>query len=178
MEICLSSLRVGGRCAVVALALLAVAACDSLPLPPLQPTQKPPSAPTIAREPVPEKEEICQKFEFSAALDVDTAYARAMRAFGFRTVEERKQAAKMQSYGYIDQGFKHAAQPGAFYRMSDYAQVQLPERRQSSWMNMEIWKDSGNRSGVKGDVCYSTQKGAPDQKVAIAKAINDVFQRP
>src|SRR5258705_11458682 len=61
----------------------------------------------------------CKKVAFVSALDIDTAYARAMSAFHFRTWAQRKHDVEMNSRGFIDDNFKHDAQPGAFYAMTD-----------------------------------------------------------
>lgn len=165
----LLSMRVGGGCVVAALALLSLAACDSLPLPPLQATKQQP-APLGASEPAPEKERSCQAFDFVAAKDVDNAYAVAMRNFGFRTFDERKRAVVNPGYPLAGDTYVHTAQPGAFYRLSDW--VSLPSSTERvTWMRLELSKLSATQTGIKGYAC--ARDGSPDRRaeqVASLKA--------
>jgi hypothetical protein len=119
------------------------------------------------------KVEMCQKFDFIAPKDVDTAYAIAMRNFGFRTVEERKQAARANSYGYIDDGFKHAATPGAYYRMSDWTRV--VGYGGSTWTNMELAKIGAAQTAVKGDFCYWEAAPGVDRRSTLLSSMKSAF---
>ena len=88
-----------------------------------------------------------------------------MSNLGFRTVEERKHVASVQSMDLIDDGFKHAAQPGAYYRMSDWTRV--PGYSGRTWTNMELVKTGPARTAVRGDICYWETTPGRDRRAAL-----------
>jgi hypothetical protein len=148
--------------------LLSITACDSLPLPPLQATKNPQSVPSGASEPALEKERLCQAFDFVAAKDVDGAYAVAMRNFGFRTFDERKRAVVNPGYPLAGDTYVHTAQPGAFYRLSDW--VSLPSSTdRATWMRLELSKLSATQTGIKGYAC--AKAGGPDNRAAQVESL-------
>jgi hypothetical protein len=109
------------------------------------------------------KSAACQAFDFVAAKDVDSAYAVAMRNFGFRTFEERKRAVVNPGYPLAGDTYVHTAQPGAFYRLSDW--VSLPSSTdRATWMRLELSKLSATQTGIKGYAC--AEAGTPDHRAA------------
>lgn len=153
--------------AVAALAGCATDPLTAIGIPPLRPGPA-----TVATTPgagsvgaaAPAQKDVCRSQEFAAPVDVDTAYARAMSRFRFRTAEERKHVAERSSRGFIDEGFRHVAQPGAYYRMVDYGVVSEPgQMRQTAWLNMELTRDGPTRTRVKAGYClWSGHPGAAD----------------
>lgn len=119
--------------------------------------------------------EFCRKVQFKAPLDVDTAYMRAMQTMGFRTTEERKRAAR-DSLGMIDDGFKHTAQPGSFYRMGDYATVKTSSGPKKLWATIELWKDGTQRTDVVLDYCIwgATHNRADSE--GVEKAVKETLR--
>jgi hypothetical protein len=110
----------------------------------------------------------CQSFDFVAAKDVDSAYAAAMRNFGFRTFDERKRALVNPGYPLAGDTYVHTAQPGAFYRLSDW--VSLPGGTdRATWMRLELSKLGATQTGTKGYVC--AKAGGPDHREALVASI-------
>jgi hypothetical protein len=86
--------------------------------------------------------------------DVDTAYARVMQRLRFRTLEERKRFAEHYSTGLIDEGFRHTAQPGAYYRMADLVGWQdAGQAREAAWLEVELSRDGPTRTRFSGRYC-------------------------
>lgn len=98
----------------------------------------------------------CQTFDFAVSKDVDSVYASAVGRFALRTPEERKKAVYNPGYPMRGDAYVHNAQAGAFYRVSDWANVPgFPTR--ASWMNLELSKRAPAVTGVKGYVCWEAQ---------------------
>ncbi len=64
----------------------------------------------------------CRPNSFTVSTDVDTAYARVMRKFTFRTTEEVREMEKRTTVYRTDPIYKHTAKPGSFYRMEQLVQ--------------------------------------------------------
>lgn len=63
-------------------------------------------------------------FEFTAATDVDTAYNRLRREFGYLTLDERAPPHSSQRpWIEADDSFHHRAHPGSSYSMRDYREI-------------------------------------------------------
>lgn len=141
----------------------ALAGCAGDPLSALgiPPLQRPPAA-TVAsgsasQPPRPAARDECFTEEFVAPVDVDTAYARVRSQMRFRTVEERRQFAERHSSGFIDDGFRHVAQSGAFYEMHDLiGWNDANGKRQAAWMTMRLAKDGPARTNVRASYCLRT----------------------
>jgi hypothetical protein len=123
-----------------------------------------------------QSKDLCDQFQFSAALDIDTAYARAMRNFGFRTLEERKRAAEQNSIGMMDQNFRHTAQPGAMYRMTDYNTVDAGKIKYRTWTSMELWKEAAQSTAIRVSFCALRTDGTDATKAAIKSAYTEAFR--
>jgi hypothetical protein len=151
------------------------AVTDFVTTPIVQPSPKAASGPS---QPVggQTNRELCDKLEFVTAMDVDSAYASAMRNFGFRTLEERKRYAERNSMGMVDDNFRHTAQPGALYRMTDYNTVALDGRKVSAWTSMELWRESAQQTAVKVNYCASRTDGSEATKTALNKAYRGAFK--
>jgi len=101
--------------------------------------------------------EDCQGTSLVAPIDVDTAYARVMSRLRFRTLDERKHVAEKLSLGLIDEGFRHTAQPGAYYRMADLIGWNAPSgAREAAWLEVELTRDAPTRTFFKGKYCLAT----------------------
>jgi len=102
--------------------------------------------------------EICKNVGFTSGLDVDTAYARAIIAFHFRTWAQRKRYAELNSDGFIDDGFRHDAQPGAFYSMSDRVEWNdVQGARKVVWIIMQLAKEGPTKTRVDANYCIDSR---------------------
>lgn len=96
---------------------------------------------------------VCKREAFAAPIDVDTAYARVMSRLRFRTLAERQFQQETRGV-WIDENFRHVAQPGAYYRMTDYGQISEPgAARETEWLNMELARDGAARTNVVASFC-------------------------
>lgn len=131
------------------------------------------AAPATAQ---PSPTQTCKAVAFQTHLDVDTAYARAMRRFKFETLEQKKQKMR-DGLTMMDSGFKHDARPGAFYNMADLVYVQDGQGGlHSVWMEMELGKDGPARTSVSTRYCvYSADPRFADQAfyAYVDKSIHD-----
>jgi hypothetical protein len=101
--------------------------------------------------------EDCQGISLVAPIDVDTAYARVMSRLRFRTLDERKHVAAKLSMGLIDEGFRHTAQPGAYYRMADLVGWNTSSgAREAAWLEVELTRDAPRRTLFNGKYCLAT----------------------
>jgi hypothetical protein len=101
--------------------------------------------------------ETCSEITQIVPTDVDTAYARVMQRLRFRTLDERKRFAERQSAGLIDEGFRHTAQPGAYYRLADLVGWQnVGQAREAAWLEVELSRDGSTRTRFVGRYCLST----------------------
>lgn len=102
-------------------------------------------------------EETCSEITQIVPTDVDTAYARVMQRLRFRTLDERRQFAEHHSSGLIDEGFRHTAQPGAYYRMADLVGWQdAGQAREVAWLEVELSRDGPARTKFMGKYCLSS----------------------
>jgi hypothetical protein len=100
--------------------------------------------------------ESCNRTSAIVSTDVDTAYARVMSRLRFRTLDERKRFAEKNSIGLIDEGFRHTAQPGSYYRLADLVRWNEPGgRREAAWLEVELSRDGANRTRFQGTYCLS-----------------------
>lgn len=101
-------------------------------------------------------EETCSEITQIVPTDVDTAYARVMQRLRFRTVDERRRFAEHHSTGLIDEGFRHTAQPGAYYRLADLVGWQdAGPAREAAWLEVELSRDGPARARFVGRYCLS-----------------------
>jgi len=100
--------------------------------------------------------EACSQLGLVAPTDVDTAYARVMARLRFRTLDERKRFADQYSSGLMDEGFRHTAQPGSYYRLADLVGWQEPGgAREAAWLELELSRDGAARTRFVGTYCLS-----------------------
>ncbi|CAG0946134.1 hypothetical protein GPROT2_03584 [Gammaproteobacteria bacterium] len=98
----------------------------------------------------------CSEIKVVVPTDVDTAYARVMSRLRFRTLDERKRFADAHSIGLMDEGFRHTAQPGSYYRMADLVGWQEPGRsREVAWLEVELIRNGPSRTNFTGTHCVS-----------------------
>lgn len=95
----------------------------------------------------------CRALAWVAATEVDTVYARAKSKLRFRTTEERWRFAEHHSFGWVDEGFRHTAQSGAYYGIADRILV----AGDSVWLAMELVRDGPRRTLVSGKYCVDTR---------------------
>lgn len=123
-------------------------------------------------------EEVCKSANIVALTDVDTAYARAMRAFHFRTWEQRKKDA--ERLGAIDRGFKHDATPGAFYDMADWVGVAGDNGKQYyTWMKMQLAREGVSKTLVTTKYCVPGNHPSatdPQLQATMDKAIRTAMR--
>jgi hypothetical protein len=121
--------------------------------------------------------ETCKKVAFTSGLDVDTAYARAISAFQFRTWAQRKRYAELNSGGFIDDGFRHDAQPGVLYSMSDRAEWNDTQGvRKVVWIIMQLAKEGSTKTRVEANYCIDSRDPEmrnPQWPVIVEKRIRE-----
>ncbi len=110
-----------------------------------------------------------------ANVDVDTAYVRLKRHFGYPTLEERKR----RSYGgWIDEGFRHETTPGARYWMKDEVRTVVGGKPVVGWLSTEIEKD-GDGSLIRLRYCVGGSEGfqaGPDFPKLFASQVREVAE--
>lgn len=148
------------RTALGMLATLGLGACATDPFGPLAQSLLKPKEARISRGTLKtsghsgQTEESCSEITQMVLTDVDTAYARVMQRLRFRTLEERKRFAEHYSTGLIDEGFRHTAQPGAYYRMADLVGWQdAGQAREAAWLEVELSRDGTTRTRFVGRYC-------------------------
>lgn len=148
--------------AIGLLAALGLCACATDPFEPLaQALLGPKEARTSnsaepARSRTARAEETCSEITQIVPTDVDTAYARVMQRLRFRTVDERRRFAEQRSSGLIDEGFRHTAQPGSYYRLADLVGWQdAGQAREAAWLEVELSRDGPARTRFVGKYCLS-----------------------
>ena len=153
--------HVAGSASAV-LAALSLCACATDPFEPLAQALLGPkearssNGAELARGRTERAEETCSEITQIVPTDVDTAYARVMQRLRFRTLDERKQFAQLHSSGLIDEGFRHTAQPGAYYRLADLVGWQeAGQARQAAWLEVELSRDGPARTLYVGRYCLS-----------------------
>lgn len=98
----------------------------------------------------------CRALTFTAPLDVDTAYARAMRKFSFATNEQMQRTVDQSRALMIDPSFKYIVNQGAFYHMDQTIHYPSPtgdDRRLQ--IGMKLTKEG---SGTDVDINYCTNE--------------------
>lgn len=109
--------------------------------------------------------DVCKSEEFVAPVDVDTAYARVMSRLQFRTLAERQFRQQQNMLNGIDENFRHVAQAGAYYRMTDHGTISEPGApRERAWLNMELAREGAARTKVITGFCMgANDKYARDE---------------
>ena len=93
----------------------------------------------------------CHNVQTEIDSDVDTVYARVMSRLHFRTLEERRRFAEIHSSGFFDEGFRHVAQPGAYYRMADLVGwYEASGAREAVWMEVELARSGSHHTKFQG----------------------------
>lgn len=98
------------------------------------------------------------KFDLLGAIDVDTAYSRLKREFGYRTRDEVLRARGVnpgadlaRTRVLLDTGYQHDAQPGVRYVLSESVTPAFSGNSQRNWLTLELDK---NGSGSRVFVSY------------------------
>ena len=123
--------------------------------------------------------ESCNQISLVVPTDVDTAYARVMTRLRFRTMDERKRFAEQYSSGLIDEGFRHTAQPGSYYRLADLVGWQEPGgTRDAAWLEIELSRDGPARTRFIGSYCLAEDQrsGDPAYRASIERRLRDAVK--
>ena len=105
------------------------------------------------------------KFDVAGPLDVDTAYVRIKREFGYKTRDETllergispgsSVASRNQ---WFDSGYRHEQQPGVRYLLSERVSQTVEGRAERGWLTLEISKE-GKGSHIDGEYCNGGTDG-------------------
>jgi hypothetical protein len=136
----------------------------------LPPLQKPASPAAVVDT------QLCEPFDFTSALDVDAAYIRAVREFGFTPIEEIEREAKRSGRFLLPPGLKHNKTPGVMYNLAQGVRLTFHDRPVRPWFNMDILKLQGGKSRITGDFCYTASQGVGDVRPAILGFTQNVFK--
>jgi hypothetical protein len=101
--------------------------------------------------------EKCQSVSAKGAVDVDTAYARAISTFHFQTHEEKTHyGQRPRLHTMLDDGYKHVRTPGAIYQLWDQINLYWPARNKTVYFygGTTLQKD---RSGAMMTARYCLQ---------------------
>lgn len=96
------------------------------------------------------------KFDLAGSVDIDTAYTRLKREFGYHSLDEMLRAmgvnpgtSRARSNVLLDSGYKHEAQPGVRYAMAEAVKPSFASE-QEHFLTLELDKDgAGTRVYVK-----------------------------
>lgn len=83
-----------------------------------------------------------------SVLDVDTLYGRAMARFNFKSPEQLAR----EYQRFIDRGYRHEKQQGAFYHLSQLVSSGTPGRSPFFWLDLTLSKN-GQGSDVTAKYC-------------------------
>ncbi|MEN8131241.1 MAG: hypothetical protein ABFS45_13820 [Pseudomonadota bacterium] len=90
-------------------------------------------------------------FEFFYPLDVDTAYLRIKREFGFTSRQDYAANPAMQ--GWIDNKFllhvRYEATPGVHYKMRNFIEHAYGSEESSNTIEVELSKDGANQVSIR-----------------------------
>jgi hypothetical protein len=112
---------------------------------------------------------------YTSTLDVDTIYARAMRAYSFRSIEQEQIRSQVDRLQWTETNYLHESHPGAYYHLRQSVAFKLePVDRHSIWMELEIVKN-GTGSDVSIKYCYTT-RDASAGTIAFHAALQKRFR--
>ena len=121
----------------------------------------------------------CRPNSFTVPTDVDTAYARAMRKFTFRTNDEVREMEKRTAVYRTDPIYKHTARPGSFYRMEQLVQYggENGETR-TLHLSMTLSKEK-NGTFVEANYCTNprnAEEATASYHAFVNKTLRDTFK--
>ena len=96
--------------------------------------------------------------------DVDLAYVRYKRVFGFKTKDEKTRAGNM----WMDQGFLHVQEPTLHFHMQDT--VYLNSVKSKGWLNLELEKSNNQTTRVYVKYCLGGYEGFTEKEEIIIKS--------
>lgn len=105
-----------------------------------------------AKQPTGSEKQMCWTEKWGVAIDVDTAYARALQFIHYLTEDERKRAS--DGLTWTNPHFRHAATPGSRYDMAD--EVNWPPlngSRGGGWSELKLLRDGANKTRVETKYC-------------------------
>jgi hypothetical protein len=108
-----------------------------------------------------------------SGFDVDTLYGRAMARFKFKSPEQIQLHRKLvdQTY-FVDQGYKHEKQGGAFYHLAQTVASGVQGNSQTIWLELTFAKH-GTGSDVTAEYCVDPK----DPKASSASARQGIAAR-
>lgn len=111
-------------------------------------------------------------FIIESKVDVDTAYARIRSAFSFRSSADFSDGSTDQMQK-LDVAYHHEANPGAFYRLSDYEGAVIDGREHRVVLKAQIER---NREGSRVRVSFSSVGPAGYESGAMQQALKQRFE--
>ena len=96
------------------------------------------------------------KDTIEVSTDVDTAYARLKRLFGYRSDTER---GVDQGFGETYAGIRHETQPGIRYSMADWVNVQDGGQLRRGWLTTDVERNGPDAAIVYLDYCVGGYLG-------------------
>lgn len=120
------------------------------------------------------------KYYKDVPVQVDVAYVRYKRNFGFMTQDESNRAQGLDPqmtnkfYLQMDNGFRHIVEPGVRYHMKD--EIDLDTGYYIGWLSLELEKAGQNKTRVYVNYCEGGENGF-DSKYSkvIRKKVNNGY---
>ncbi len=100
----------------------------------------------------------CRPLAFISKLDVDTAYAHAMRAFSFSTEEEVRRLESRTTVYRTDPIYKHIATRGSFYRMEQLVRYRGPNGEARTIQLAMALSKEGAGTAVEANYCTNPRE--------------------
>ena len=113
-------------------------------------------------------------FTEDISIDVDLAYIRYKRIFGYKTRDEKVRAKGVDPktapdiYFMMDQGFLHVQEPTLHFHMKDT--VYLNSVKSKGWLNLELEKSNNQTTRVYVKYCLGGSEGFTEQEEIIIKS--------
>lgn len=119
-------------------------------------------------------EEVCTVLPIrTSALDVDALYGRAMSRFHFKSPEQLAR----EYQRYIDEGYRHEKQSGAFYHLSQLVPSGTLRSSPPVWLDLTFSKN-GQGSDVTAKYCVfpnAPEPLQPDARKHLVHRIETMF---
>lgn len=117
------------------------------------------------------------KYHKDVPVDVDVAYVRYKRTFGFMTKNEIIRSRGVDPddaagwVSQVDSGFRHVVEPGVHYHMKD--SIDLDTGYYIGWLSLELEKAGKNKTRVYVNYCEGGTDGfEPKYSSVIRKKVN------
>lgn len=120
------------------------------------------------------------KYHKDVPEQIDVAYVRYKRHFGYRTKNEKIRARGLDPatanglYTMMDNGFRHTVEPGVRYHMKD--NIDLDTGYYIGWLSLELEKAGTNKTRVYVNYCEGGRDGfAPKYSKVIRNKVNNGY---